>query len=184
MAVVPGNFLDLVFVHQVLDSDLLRVRYLAILLPQGVICARVGLVYFSYNYIFDRLALEHVGAIIALSTEQANDLVLRQICVDTHQHLHLEGKVDPVWLILEALVFLTLHELVLRRRVVRLLEIVESLPRHPSKMLTLDPLDLLVARSEVLLASMLLLCKARLGPLRNFAFGHVSFCREQGLYLA
>lgn len=69
MTVVPGNFLDLVFVHQVLDSDLLRIRYLAILLPQGVICAGVGLVYFSYNYIFDRLALEHVGAIIALSTE-------------------------------------------------------------------------------------------------------------------
>ena len=71
--------------------------------------------------------------------------MLRQVCVNAHQHLHLEGKVDPVWLILEALVFLTLHELVLRRRVVRLLEIVESLPRHPSKMLTLDPLGLLVA---------------------------------------
>ena len=110
--------------------------------------------------------------------------MLRQVCVNAHQHLHLEGKVDPVWLILEALVFLTLHELVLRRRVVRLLEIVESLPRHPSKMLTLDPLGLLVAWSEVLLESILLLCKARLGPLRNFAFGHVSFGREQGLYLA
>ena len=69
MTVVPGNFLDLIFVHLVLDSDLLRIRYFTILLPQGVVCARVGLVYLSYNYIFDRLTFESVGTIIALSTE-------------------------------------------------------------------------------------------------------------------
>ena len=66
---VPGNFLDLVFVHKVLDSDLLLVRYFTILLPHGMICARVGLVYFSYYYIFDGLTFKCVRAIIALSTK-------------------------------------------------------------------------------------------------------------------
>lgn len=110
-----------------------------------------------------------------------------QICVDTHQHLHLEGKVDPVRLILEALVFLTLDELILLRRVVRLLEIVESLSGHPSEMLTLDPLGLLVDRTKVLLESVLLFSESGLWALWNFRgadFGRVSFGREQGLDLA
>ena len=70
--------------------------------------------------------------------------MLGQICVDTHQHLHLKGEVDPVWLVLEALVFLTLHELILLGRVVRLLEVVEPLSRHSRKVLALDPLGMLV----------------------------------------
>ena len=184
---VPGNFLDLIFVHLVLDSDLLRVRYLTILLPQGVVCARVGLVYFGYNYVFDGLTFKCVGAVIALSTEQANNLVLGQIGVNTHQHLHLEGEIDPVRLIFEALVFLALYELILLRRVVRLLEIVESLSGHPSKMLALDSLGLFIYVSEMLLESILLFSKSRLRPLRIFrshSFGDVSNSRKQRLDVA
>ena len=70
--------------------------------------------------------------------------MLGQISVDTNQHLHLKSEVDPIWLALESLVFLSLHELILLGRVVRLLEVVEPLSGHSRKVLALDPLGMLV----------------------------------------
>lgn len=182
VAVVPGDLLYLIFVHLVLDFDLLSVRDLTILLAERVVRTRVGLVYFGNNYIFNWLTLECFGTIIALSTEQANDLVFRQISVNAHQHLNFKRKVDPVRLIFETLIFFALNKLILLRRVVRLLQIVKSLSSHSGEMLALYPLRQLINLGKVLLEAILFLGESGLWTLRSLeTFAGVSLRGKQRL---
>ena len=101
MAVIPSKLDHTVFVHLLLYFDLLVIRDLAVLeshrwsLDAGL--RRIDL---ADDQIPDRLvaALHAHTAIIGLATKQADDLVLGEVRVDIHQHLHLKGEVDPIWL--------------------------------------------------------------------------------------
>ena len=90
---VPRKLLYSILVHQILNLDLLLVRYLTILKSDSLtLDARLCIVNLGYDQILD------IFSLIGDSSEQANDLMLAKIGVNVHEHLYFKGKVYPVGL--------------------------------------------------------------------------------------
>lgn len=108
VTVIPGKLLNTIFVHLVLNLDLLLVWYLTVLESDSLtLNTRLSCVYFRNDEVL------YVFSLICHASKKSDDLMLAQVRVDVHEHLDFESKVNPIWLRLEGVIGLALHQLVL-----------------------------------------------------------------------
>lgn len=104
MTVIPCKLLNSILIHLVLNLDLFLVRYLTIFEPNRLaLYARFSSVNLGDDQILD------VVSLVSYTSQQPNYLMLAEIRVNVHEHLHFESEVNPVRLRLKGLIVVALH---------------------------------------------------------------------------
>lgn len=123
VTMVPSEHFDAVRLTLLHDSHLFERVELTILLPVSILRSTwLCRIDSTYNDVLHSLICTtylNIG-LVYVTAKKSNHLMLRQICVNEHQHLHLEGKIDAVGLLIPFWVLLTGNKLILTRLVLLL----------------------------------------------------------------